>query len=72
MKYRDVAESSTTKVAAGAEAIALLEAVERSHARDRARVMAGELDARALHFIPPEMARNSTIRLSAASMGKRR
>ena len=68
-----MAESSTTtKVATGAEAIALLEAVERSHSRDRARVMAGELDARALHFIPAEMARNSTIRLSAASMGKRR
>lgn len=64
--------ASIVKVATSIQAVALLEAVERSHARDLERVMAGELEARALHVIPAEMARQSTIRLSAASTRTRR
>jgi hypothetical protein len=52
---------ASTKVVTGAEAIALQEALARSHARDRDRVLSGDLKPEALHFIPAEMARNSTI-----------
>ncbi len=61
-------ETTTSTTASDAEAAVLLAAVDRSHARDRERVMAGELDARALHFIPAEMARNSTIRWTDAAV----
>jgi hypothetical protein len=50
----------------GAEAIALLEALARSHARDRERVKAGELKPSDLHFIPAEMARESAVRWPGA------
>jgi hypothetical protein len=40
------------RIVTGAEAIALLEAVARSHARDQERVKAGELKPSDLHFIP--------------------
>lgn len=66
------ASKSIGVVATASKANALLEAVERSHARDLERVKAGELDARALHFIPSDMAVESTIRLSPASIRARR
>jgi hypothetical protein len=63
--------STTAKIATRAEAIALLQAVEQSHARDHARVMSGELKASDLHLIPATVARASVIRLSAASIRTR-
>jgi hypothetical protein len=51
----------------------LAERLERMHERDRERVIAGEIRAEDLHFIPPEMARRSIVRWTeAAFRGLRR
>jgi hypothetical protein len=51
----------------------LAERLERMHERDRERVIAGEIVAEDLHFIPPEMARRSIVRWTeAAFRGLRR
>jgi len=55
-------------VVTGAEALALHDALNRMHVRDRERVIAGELSAEALHFIPAEMARNSVVRWTDAAV----
>lgn len=60
--------NSTTIVTTDAEAAAFQEAIARSHERDREQVIAGELEAGALHFIPAEMARNSTVRWTEAAV----
>jgi len=56
------------RVVTGAEALALQDALNRMHVRDRERVIAGELTAEALHFIPAEMARNSVVRWTDAAV----
>ena len=47
---------------ADTEAAELAAAITRMHARDRARVAAGELRDADLHLIPAEMARRSIVR----------
>ena len=49
-------------------AAALREAVERSHVRDRERVIAGEIRAEDLHFIPVEVAKRSTVHWTDAAV----
>lgn len=46
----------------------LREAVERMHVRDRERVIAGEIAAEDLHFIPAETAKKSIVRWTAAAV----
>jgi hypothetical protein len=46
----------------------LADRLERMHVRDRERVIAGEIRAEDLHFIPPEMARRSIVRWTEAAL----
>ena len=46
----------------------LREAIERMHVRDRERMIAGEIVAEDLHFIPAEMAKRSTVLWTEAAL----
>jgi|CXWL01.1.fsa_nt_gi hypothetical protein len=63
---KDDDDAAQSDEVTGAEALALEQALRRMHLRDRERLVAGELPAEALLFIPAEMARNSVVRWTDA------